>query len=97
MNADREHYSPGESDPTALSARLTPSPPLVCLTEREMAIARGVMRGASNKEIAAELGISPHTVRDHVSRLLAKFDVPSRTRLAVVLSSIASAGDGRLR
>jgi DNA-binding NarL/FixJ family response regulator len=62
-----------------------------------MDVARGVIRGASNKEIAAALGISPHTVRDHVSCLLAKFDVPSRTRLAVVLSSVAVAGDGRRR
>jgi DNA-binding NarL/FixJ family response regulator len=40
-------------------------------------------RGRSNEEIAAELVLSKHTVRRHVSNILTKLDVPSRTAAAV--------------
>jgi DNA-binding CsgD family transcriptional regulator len=58
----------------------------VRLTEREAEIARRLAHGRTNKQIAAELGISPHTVRDHVSMLLMKTGTPSRVRLAAVLA-----------
>ena len=57
------------------------------LTPREIEVARFLAYGASNKQIAQKLDVSDFTVRDHVSRLLKKFDVDSRARLAVVLSS----------
>lgn len=59
----------------------------VHLTPREVEVARFLAYGASNKQIAQKLGASDFTVRDHVSCLLRKFDVDSRARLAVVLSS----------
>ena len=40
-------------------------------------------RGLSNEQIAAELVLSKHTVRRHVSNILTKLDVPSRTAAAV--------------
>jgi len=40
-----------------------------------------LMQGQSEKEIARELGISPHTVRDHVKRLHQHFRVRSRGEL----------------
>ncbi len=45
------------------------------------------MLGESNKQIARRLGISNYTVRDHVSNLLKKAGVTSRSRLALVISA----------
>lgn len=42
-----------------------------------------VLRGLENKVIAAELGIVEQSVKEHVSALLAKFDVPNRATLAI--------------
>ncbi len=49
------------------------------LTPREAEVLRLLARGASNQEIADELVVSLHTVRRHVSNLLAKLGVASRT------------------
>jgi DNA-binding CsgD family transcriptional regulator len=62
-----------------------PKPSSVHLTPRESEIVRFVMLGESNKQIARRLGISNYTVRDHVSNLLKKTGVTSRSRLALVL------------
>lgn len=68
--------------PNAGQVRRQPS---VHLTPRESEIVRYVMLGESNKQIARRLGISNYTVRDHVSNLLKKSGVSSRSRLALVL------------
>lgn len=49
------------------------------LTVRETQVLRLLARGCSNQEIADELVVSRHTVRRHVSNLLAKLEVGSRT------------------
>jgi DNA-binding CsgD family transcriptional regulator len=61
--------------------------PPIHLTPRELEIVRYVMLGESNKQIARRLGISNYTVRDHVSNLLKKAGVTSRSRLALVISA----------
>ena len=66
---------------------LIPERSTVRLTPREVEVARFLAYGASNKQIAQKLNVSDFTVRDHVSCLLRKFEVDSRARLAVVLSS----------
>ncbi|MDP9171050.1 MAG: helix-turn-helix transcriptional regulator, partial [Acidobacteriota bacterium] len=48
------------------------------LTARETQILRLVAEGLANKEIAYRLGISDHTVKFHVSALLAKLGAGSR-------------------
>ena len=52
------------------------------LSPREVQVLRLLARGASNQDIADELVVSPHTVRRHVSNLLTKLGVSSRTAAA---------------
>lgn len=52
------------------------------LTERESAVLRAVARGLSNKEIAAELGLSEHTVKTHLRHILDKLHLRSRAHAA---------------
>jgi len=53
------------------------------LTERETEVLRQLAQGKSNKEIAAALVIAEKTVRTHVSNILAKLGVASRTQAAL--------------
>ncbi len=53
------------------------------LTPREREVLQLVGRGLANKRIALELGISEKTVKNHVSRLLAKLGVSDRTQAAL--------------
>ena len=53
------------------------------LTARESEVALGVAAGRSNAAIARELVLSERTVENHVSRILAKLGLGSRTALAV--------------
>ncbi len=53
------------------------------LTERETEVLRLLAQGQSNKEIAATLNIGEKTVKTHVSNILAKLGVPSRTQAAL--------------
>lgn len=52
------------------------------LTPQEEAVTALVTRGLSNREVAAELYISPKTVQYHLTRIYAKLGVRSRTELA---------------
>jgi DNA-binding NarL/FixJ family response regulator len=54
------------------------------LTSRELEVLRLVGAGKANKEIAAELVISERTARTHVSNVLRKIGVSSRTQAAVL-------------
>jgi DNA-binding NarL/FixJ family response regulator len=55
----------------------------VRLTERERSILRLVLESLSNDEIAARLGLSRKTVEANLTRLYDRFDVLSRTELAL--------------
>jgi DNA-binding NarL/FixJ family response regulator len=57
------------------------------LTPRETDIVLGLARGLSAKDIAAELLISVHTVRDHVKAIYEKVGVNSRGELVATLFS----------
>lgn len=53
------------------------------LTERETDVLRLLAEGKANKEIARLLGIGERTVKSHVSSILAKLGVQSRTQAAL--------------
>ena len=53
------------------------------LTSRELDVLRLVAAGKPNKQIAAELAISERTARTHVSRILRKLGLSSRTQAAL--------------
>ena len=60
------------------------APGILGLTAREAEVLRLVAAGRSNRDIAAELFISAKTASVHVSNILAKLDVGSRTEAAAV-------------
>jgi DNA-binding NarL/FixJ family response regulator len=53
------------------------------LTDRETEVLRLLAEGKTNKEIAARLTIGETTVKTHISSILAKLGVPSRTQAAL--------------
>jgi len=53
------------------------------LTARELDVLRQLGDGMANKEIAATLGLSERTVRTHVSSILGKLGLSSRTQAAL--------------
>jgi len=57
--------------------------PVSELTSRELDVLRLVAAGQPNKQIAAELAISERTARTHVSRILRKLRLSSRTQAAL--------------
>jgi PAS domain-containing protein len=52
------------------------------LTAREIEILGHVLRGDGNKQIAAALGVTEQAIKERVSTMLSKFDVPNRAALA---------------
>ena len=53
------------------------------LTHRETEVLHLVARGLANKQVARELGITESTVKAHVSGILSKLGLPSRTQIAL--------------
>jgi DNA-binding NarL/FixJ family response regulator len=66
-----------------LVTSLEPQRQDVELTARESEVLRLLGEGYANKAIARALGISERTTRTHVSRILAKLDLTSRTQAAL--------------
>ena len=56
------------------------------LTPHELQVAMIVARGATNKEAAAALFVSPKTVEHHLGQIYRKLDLRSRTELTALLS-----------
>jgi two-component system nitrate/nitrite response regulator NarL len=54
------------------------------LTQREIQIVRHVARGASNKDVAAQLKMGEQTVKNHLRRIFRKLRVTNRVELALL-------------
>jgi RNA polymerase sigma factor (sigma-70 family) len=59
---------------------------LARLTPREQEVARLVAQSLSNREIADRMFLSPATVKDHVSEVIAKLDGTSRMDVAICVT-----------
>ena len=70
---------------SALAARQSPAPKGLVLTAREDQILGMLTQGLSNRDIALQLSIAVHTVKNHVHSLLTKLGVSSRAQ-AVALA-----------
>lgn len=63
-------------------------PQALRLSPREADVLRAISRGASNKEIARELGLSPSTVRTHVESVFRKFECSTRAAATLKASTM---------
>ena len=68
--------------------------PLVRLTEAQRAVSELAAVGATVPEIASALGLSPHTVRQHLKSTYKRLDVGARVELAALHRQAARFGGG---
>jgi DNA-binding CsgD family transcriptional regulator len=71
---------------TGERVRRRAQPTLAELTPQELQVALLVTRGATNKEAAAQLFLSPKTIERHLGSIYAKLGVRSRTELAAIFA-----------
>jgi len=79
--AGQVHLSPQAAAKLIKDVRAPEQPQ--ALTQREIEVIKLLARGYSNKEIAQTLQIGEKTVHSHVSAILGKLKVPSRTQAAL--------------
>jgi DNA-binding NarL/FixJ family response regulator len=68
---------------TCFTAAAAPSPPFPQLTGRERQVLDLLAQGRANTAIATRLSLSPKTVRNHVSNVLAKLQVTDRAQAII--------------
>ena len=83
-HAGRATLSP-EAAQALIETTNQPPEPGLALTEREREVLALMVEGLNNTQIAAKLTVSPSTIKSHVSNILAKLGVASRTE-AVTLA-----------
>jgi DNA-binding NarL/FixJ family response regulator len=71
-----------------LAAEREPEPEELVLTAREIQILRMLEKGLSNRDIADQLCIALHTVKNHVHSVLGKLGVSSRAQAVAVSRSM---------
>lgn len=75
--------SGGSRIPPPVAERLAQRIQKSTLTRRELDVLQRIVAGASNKQIAAALGIAEATVKTHVNNILGKMSVSDRTEAAI--------------
>lgn len=87
--AGRDDESPGTVAIVIEPAKSSEIAPIIVaaysLTPREREVVGALARGDATSEIAANLFLSQHTVRDHIKTVLEKLEVSSRTELVAKL------------
>ena len=78
-----------EAELSAAGARRRREPDDSALTPQELRVAAAVQRGASSRDIAADLFLSPKTVEFHLRQIYRKLGVHSRTQLIAALAEPA--------
>ncbi len=68
--------------PPSIRAALEASSMSAALSARELEVLALIVKGHGNKQIAFDLGIAEHTVKNHVKSILSKLDVEDRTQAA---------------
>ena len=84
------HLVAGVREPTLVQERVG----MALLSPREREIVAHIAHGASNKEIARDLGVAESTVKIHVQHVLRKLNLSSRVQVAVVASAHGVASRG---
>ena len=67
-----------DNDRTVIQSRLG-------LSGREVQVVEGILNDKTERAVARELGISPHTVHEHLRRIFRKGNVHSRAALCVMV------------
>ena len=80
-------FSGGQDNETAETIKR-----LMSLTPQQVRVLMMLSEGLLNKQIAYELSVSEATVKAHVSAILQKLDVDSRTQAVILASKIAATG-----
>ncbi|MBM3365952.1 MAG: response regulator transcription factor [Betaproteobacteria bacterium] len=71
----------------SLLCRIRPINVMEVLSPREFVVARRFAAGMSHKQIARELGVSHHTVRNQLAHLYRKLDLHNKGALAQYLAA----------
>ena len=82
-HAGRATLSP-EAAQALVNAASQPPAPGLDLTERERAVLALMVEGLNNTQIAERLTVSPSTVKSHVSNILSKLGISSRTEAVAI-------------
>ena len=83
-----KHWKPTLPLQRPIRPRQTQKPPLKMLTPKQLSVLRMLRQGLLNKQIAHELQIEETTVKAHVSEILRKLNVSSRTQAVIEAQKI---------
>ena len=73
----------------APAAQPRPSNRYPTLSKRQSAIVQGLIRGLTNKQLASELHISPHTVKEYIRSIMLKVNVTTRAGIVARLTGLS--------
>jgi len=71
------------SDPLSTTTVIARPEPAGGLSRRELEVLRNVAAGLSDKQVAGRLGISPKTVRNHLSQIFSKLKAGNRVEAVI--------------